>query len=135
MRTSYKEYKELINERAKKLRINPTLPEDTLWGHLRRRSFMNLKFLRQHPILHLQKQQVHFFIADFCCHEYKLIIEVDGDIHNKEEQKEYDVMRTETLEELGYHIVRFTNNDVIHNIEDVMKKLENFISRLQRNPT
>jgi len=112
MRTPYRKYKALINARTKELRNNPTPTENVLWDHLRKRQFQGLKFLRQHPILHHQNNRVYFFIADFYCHEHQLIIEVDGDIHNKKEQMEHDQMRTETLEEMGYTVIRFPNSIV-----------------------
>ncbi|MFA4831104.1 MAG: endonuclease domain-containing protein [Patescibacteria group bacterium] len=127
MRTPFKQYKQLINERARQLRNNPTPAEAKFWEDLRRRQFCGLKFLRQHPILFLANNRVHFFLTDFYCHKYKLIIEIDGDIHDKKEQQEYDLMREETLKEMGFKILRFKNEEVVQNIDLVINKLERYI--------
>ena len=81
-----------------------------MWRHLRNRN-LKYKFRRQHPI--------DFFIVDFYCAEARLLIEIDGDSHLVKEQMEYDKTRTEYLEELGYKVIRFTNDDVRYNINAV----------------
>ncbi len=68
------------------------------------------------------------FIADFYCNEKKVIIEIDGEVHNT--QIEYDEMRTEILEEMGYKLIRFRNEEVIAKLESVLLKLEQFTSRV-----
>jgi imidazole glycerol-phosphate synthase subunit HisF len=83
----------LIFENAKQLRNNMTAPEMALWLHLRN-GVNGLKFRRQHPI--------GIYIADFYCHKVKLIIEVDGSIHNKQEVKENDEFRQNDLNNWGY---------------------------------
>lgn len=128
MKTPYKKYKALINQRAKYLRNNPTKAEAELWKFLRRKQLCNKKFLRQHPILFGINNRVYFFIADFCCHELKLIIEVDGDIHDKKEQREYDLMRSGTLNEMGFTVLRFKNKEIFNNIEDVLKKIKTILA-------
>ena len=124
MRTSYKKYKAIINARAKKLRNNSTPAEAELWKYLRKKELDGYKFLRQHPVLHSQNNRVYFFIADFYCHKHKLIIEVDGDIHDKLEQQEYDQMRTATLEEMGLKIIRFKNKEVLTNPNSVIEQIK-----------
>lgn len=111
-----------IKERCRKLRINQTSAEDILWKYLRNRQFHNLKFTRQHSIKFTFKQNINYFIADFYCYEQTLIIEIDGKIH--EFQKEYDEMREHVLKGMGFHIVRFKNNDIEHDIEQVLLTLE-----------
>ncbi|HKL07325.1 MAG TPA: endonuclease domain-containing protein [Bacteroidales bacterium] len=91
--------KPIIFERAKALRENPTKAEIALWDILRKKQMMGLRFKQQHPI--------RIFIADFYCHAIKLVIEVDGDIHNAEENKEYDQNRTAELENYGITVIRF----------------------------
>lgn len=109
--TSYKEYTTLIKQRARKLRNNPTQAEQILWNHLRRCEVNGFKFLRQHPILFRTIQNnIHFFIADFYCYKLKLVIEVDGSVHD--DRKDYDMMRTFTLQEMGYKIFRFKNEAI-----------------------
>ena len=103
--------KSITFERAKELRLNPTVAERVLWQILRNKKMLGLRFKRQHPI--------NKFIADFYCHSLKLVIEVDGEIHNTTENKEYDENRTAELENYGISVLRFTNGEVLNNIERV----------------
>ncbi|MCD4696087.1 MAG: endonuclease domain-containing protein [Bacteroidales bacterium] len=105
----------VIFKRASELRKNMTEAEKILWSALRRKQILGKRFRRQHPI--------STFIVDFYCHETKLIIEVDGSIHNVEEQKEYDLGRNEELEQLGLKIIRFTNEQVFQNLDQVTKEI------------
>jgi very-short-patch-repair endonuclease len=66
---------------------------------------------RQHPIFK--------YIADYYCHELNLVIEIDGGIHLSKENREYDISRETTLNELGIQIIRFTNDQVINNIDHI----------------
>ena len=71
-----------IKKNARELRSNLTYPEKLLWNELRNRKFEGLKFLRQHPILYKADfKGINYFIADFYCHEKKIVIELDGPIH------------------------------------------------------
>jgi len=99
-----------MTERARKLRKETTPAERLLWNALRNSSFAGLKFRRQHP--------VGFYVADFCCQQKKLIIELDGDSHDFSEQK--DRARTEALNREGYQAIRFSNTDVLDNLEGVL---------------
>lgn len=99
-----------IQESARQLRKEMTPAEEILWKHLRDRQFQGLKFRRQHPMGR--------FIADFCCAEHRLIIELDGDIHHG--QQEYDKVRTEMMQNYGYRVLRFTNDEVFQHIEKVL---------------
>lgn len=81
-----------------------------------------LKFRRQHP---LDK-----FIADFYCHEIKLVIEVDGSVHDSEDAKLYDAQRTYELKELGITVARFRNEEVLEKMEDVLKRIREVIKKL-----
>jgi len=101
--------KQLIT-RARKLRKESTPAERLLWSALRNASFAGLKFRRQHPI--------GFYVADFCCQEEKLVIELDGDSHDFSERK--DKERTEALNDEGYRVIRFANADVLDNLEGVL---------------
>jgi len=91
-RTMFYGAKPIIFERAKALRQNLTKAEKALWDILRKKQMLGLRFKQQHPI--------SIFIADFYCHAIKLVIEVDGNIHNTEENKNYDKARTDELEKL-----------------------------------
>ena len=102
-------------EAATILRKNMTVPELILWQKLRDRTIFKCKFRRQHP--------VSFFIVDFYCHEYRLVIEVDGDIHDDETVRDYDLGRTAELNKFGLKVLRFTNNEVFENIDTILKKI------------
>ncbi len=96
-------------ETARVLRKQSTKAEKILWNELRNRKFNNLKIRRQHPI--------GKYVVDFFCYEKKLIIEVDGEIHDNNKQKEYDTIRQTELENSGYRIVRISNKDVIDDVK------------------
>ncbi|MGN8055800.1 endonuclease domain-containing protein [Pedobacter sp. 22163] len=107
-------------EFSKALRKNQTEAEEIMWQCLRNRKILNFKFRRQHP--------VHKFIADFYCHEAKLIVEIDGGIHNHHENQEYDQNRTDELKEIGITIIRFTNEDVNNNLNEVINVIKRYLS-------
>jgi len=92
---------------ARRLRRNQTEAEKAFWLLVRNRNFMGLKFRRQYPIHFVHNNRRRFFIADFYCHELRLIVEIDGGIHKF--QRNYDSLRTHILEELKYSVVRFSN--------------------------
>ena len=96
---------------AKSLRSNQTDAEKKLWYQLRASRFHNLKFKRQ--------KLIGNYIVDFVCLEQKLIIELDGGQHA--EQIEYDKTRTNFLESEGYEVLRFWNNQVLHELEGVLE--------------
>ena len=104
------------------LRKNMTLSEILLWKKLRDRKIFNTKFRKQHPI--------SMFIVDFYCHELKLVIEVDGDIHNDKESREYDLGRSAELNKFGLKVIRFTNDEVIYNIDSVITRILGVITEL-----
>jgi cyclase len=112
----------LIFENAKRLRNNMTDSEIALWMYLRR-GINGLKFRRQHPI--------GVYIADFYCHKAKLIVEIDGSVHNQEEVQIQDKIREEDIKQLGYDIIRFTNNEVHQSIDKVLDKIKNRLINLQ----
>jgi very-short-patch-repair endonuclease len=84
-----------------------------LWKELRANRLNGLHFRRQ--------QVVHGYFADFYCHQQEMIVEVDGDVHDF--QKEYDAEREAYLISLGFHIVRFRNEEVMKNLNGVLKKI------------
>ncbi|RLC54291.1 MAG: hypothetical protein DRH79_00995 [Candidatus Cloacimonadota bacterium] len=83
--------------------------------------------LRQYPIKFDWNNQIRFFIADFYCHEAKLVIEIDGCIHQT--QKEYDKMRKQIINLLGFRIIRFSNEDILINLNKAIEKLVIIIQR------
>jgi len=103
------------------LRRNLTLAELLLWKNLKDRKLFNTKFRKQHPI--------NIFIDDFYCHEHKLVIEIDGDIHNNENSNEYDLNRTEELKKYGIRVIRFPNELIIYNIDFVIERIQEKISK------
>ena len=96
------------------------------WNRVRNRKFEGIKILRQHPIKFEYYDTKRFFVADFYCAKNKLIIEIDGKIHKK--QKEYDEYRTYLLNNLGYEVIRFKNNEVLHKIDVVLNTLKHKIN-------
>lgn len=104
---------ERMLEAARKLRKESTLAEQRLWFYLRDNRFCNIRFKRQHVI--------KYYIADFVCLKYRLIIEVDGSQHLN--NHEYDNKRTQFLEELDYKVIRFWNHDVLKNTKNVLEKI------------
>ena len=103
-------------EFSRELRQRSTVAEDLLWQFLRNKKHNNLKFSRQHPLKN--------YIADFYCHELKLVIEVDGGIHNLLQNIDYDEMRTSILNEYGLKVIRFSNDEVLNNLPEVLNKIK-----------
>ena len=101
----------MLRTYAHKLRLQPSKAEQVLWYHLRQRQIKGFKFRRQHPIGQ--------FIVDFVCLPKKLIIEVDGGQHAT--RTIYDFNRTRWLESQGYKVLRFWNNEVLVNTENVLE--------------
>lgn len=115
---------EIIFKRAEELRKNQTADEKLLWLHLKRNK-LGVRFKRQHPIW--------MYIADFYCHELKLVIEVDGSIHNVKEVIENDMIRQEDIIFFGIRVVRFTNKEIRTDIVSVINRLQAIINELQTN--
>ncbi len=101
---------------ARELRKNPTPEEAILWQLLKTRTLNGFKFRRQHPM--------GKYIADFCCPEVKLIIELDGRGHDAEDQKEYDRMRSEYLQARHYRILRIRNHELRADLEVILQKIQ-----------
>ena len=98
------------------LKKNPTEAEKIIWEYLRNKK-TGYKIRRQHIIDN--------FVVDFVCLSKKVIIEIDGEIHVQ--QKEYDAIRTNTLNEKGYKVIRFTNNEVYANPQIVALKIKEIL--------
>jgi very-short-patch-repair endonuclease len=103
-----------IQQRARELRQQITAAEELLWSRLRNRQLGALKFRRQHPL--------GPFIADFCCPACRVVVEVDGDIHDF--QPDRDKVRTEQFEQHGYQVIRFRNEQVLNDIKGVLEAIE-----------
>lgn len=109
-----------IIDRANALRKEMTEAEQALWSKIRKRQILGYKFRRQHPI--------HQFIADFYCHEKRLVLEVDGGYHSETSKAEHDEQRTYELEKLGIKVVRFGNEEIMMDMEGVIEKIREFLS-------
>ena len=116
--------------RARELRQNMTEAEKILWQKLRNRKFLKLKFLRQYPIIYqVSNNRPYYFIADFYCAEKKLVIEVDGKIHDY--QVEDDLHREDILKSLGLNILRIRNEEV-EDISNVLEKIKKYVMNLKK---
>ena len=113
---------------SRELRRNQTDAEKKLWGYLRNRKLDGKKFLRQHPFVIKIDSNTEFYVVDFYCAEKKLIIELDGGIH--EFQKEYDTDREFILKELGNTILRFKNEE-LENIQGVLDSIREYFDSPQ----
>lgn len=108
-----------LKERRRELRRRSTPAESILWIYLRRKA-LGQKIYRQFSIGN--------YIADFCYPRAKLIIEVDGDIHDNPDVKEYDKERTGFLEAVNYKVVRFTNRQILEDPESVVDEIKTHLS-------
>ena len=102
-----------MRERAKKLRREMTLAEKILWKEVRANRLSGLHFRR--------RQIIHGYFADFYCHQYELIVELDGGIHVL--QKQYHAEREAYLTALGFRIIRFRNEEITENLKTVLQKI------------
>ena len=105
-----------LKENRIKLRKNQTHVEFILWSKLRNKQLLGIKFYRQYSI--------GYYIVDFYCHQYKLVIELDGGQHNEKSRKAYDDKRTQFLNGQGIVVLRFWDNDVINNIKGVLEVIK-----------
>jgi len=108
----------LLKEYAYRMRINPTEAESILWQQLRGKA-LGQPFRRQHII--------GPFIADFICVPRKLILEIDGGYHQLPDQQISDEERTQWLEAKGYKVIRFTNEEVIVDIDSVINTIKSLL--------
>lgn len=104
---------------AKKLRENQTEAEEKFWLAVKDNQIEGYKFRRQHPL--------SIYIADFYCHALKLVIEIDGGYHLDEEQQLLDKKRIADLEFQGLNVIRFTNEEVMYRLPEVIDKIKAFI--------
>ncbi len=109
-----------IEAAARRHRRNMTAAERTLWTALKNRQLNGLRFRSQHPLGR--------FIADFYCAQVRLVVEVDGLVHN--EQAEYDEDRTQHFDTYNYRVVRFTNQEVFANLPIVLAKISQMATEI-----
>ena len=108
----------LIFENATQLKRNMTLAETILWGHLKG-SQLGVKFRRQHPL--------GIYIADFYCHQHKIVIELDGSIHDLPEIALADAQRQREIENNGIKVLRFKNEEIFNQLEKVLNTIHQAI--------
>ena len=113
-----------VFKKAKELRKYETYAEKILWTKLNRNQIFGLQFRRQHPI--------DRFIADFYCAKIKLVVEVDGSIHELPENLDYDIGRSEIMNDFGITVIRFSNEQIINEIDTTIKKIEKIIKKLMQ---
>jgi len=106
-----------LKERRRRLRKRSTTQENLLWEKLRNRK-IGSKFRRQHSI--------GGYILDFYCKEKRLLVEIDGGIHMKNEAKENDKVRDKYFRELNFKILRFKNDEIEKDIDRVVEKIKFF---------
>ncbi len=121
-----KELTEVAKVVCRELRKNSTTAEKMFWEAVRNKSFIGKKFYRQYPLFYDITGRESFFVADFYCHEEKLVVELDGKIHQYRLGK--DTKRTEILNYLGVKVLRFNNDEVINNLNDILTKVRNNFS-------
>src|SRR3989344_2066062 len=108
---------EKLKDRRRELRQRATKEEEILWAKIRNNK-LGCKFKRQHSI--------GGYILDFYCSKYKLIIEIDGVLHNNQNAKEYDKVRDEYFNDLGYTTIRFLNIEINNKLGEALTKIKNF---------
>lgn len=113
---------QLLLEKAKKMRNNPTEAESILWQYLRRNGLKE-HFRQQHPICG--------YIPDFVCLRLRLIIEIDGGYHSEGEQQEQDKIRQDYLEKEGFSFLRFTNEEVLYDTDETIGIIKDTIEELK----
>jgi 5-methyltetrahydrofolate--homocysteine methyltransferase len=113
---------ERLKDFAENNRANPTKAESILWELLKGKKLEGYKFRRQHFIGQ--------YICDFVCLSKKLVIEIDGLIHQLPENKEKDEVRTGWLKKMGYEVIRYNNSEIIENIDEVMDKIARRLKEL-----
>ncbi len=113
-------------EKRKNLRKNQTEAEMALWQELRDKRFRGCKFFRQYGIGE--------YIADFYCPQYKLVIEIDGSHHYSDDGNEYDQSREDYMNSLAVKTIRFSNLDVLQNIDGVLSQIEKEVNSPSNPP-
>ena len=110
-------YNKNFKLRARELRRNATPQENKLW----------YEFLRKHLYSFARQKTIDNYIVDFLCPSKKLVIEIDGSHHFTENGLECDSIRTDLLESLGLHVIRFTNNQIDTSFDEVCAEIQNYI--------
>lgn len=112
-----------MQQRRRQLRSRMTYCEKLVWMYLRKRQ-MKERFLRQYSIDN--------YVIDFYCSKLKLAVEIDGDVHNLQDQKEYDKNRQKYLESFAIKFIRIKNEELLGNPNKTFGRIENEIKKLQQ---
>ena len=123
-----KELSIVAKKLCRELRINQTEAEKIIWDKIRNRQLLGKKFLRQHPIFFDLTGKETFYIADFYCHELKLVVEIDGEIHKFRKKNDED--RDHIMNYLGMEVIRIKNETVISDPGSAIKLIEDQIVKL-----
>jgi very-short-patch-repair endonuclease len=118
------DYNKFLTEKAKELRNQPTPPEKQFWNALRK-----MPFYKTHPFN--RQKPLGKYIVDFYCHEYRLVVEIDGDTHGQKDTQITEQKRTAFLESQGLRVIRFTNREVVRNIDGIMESLEKLLNEIK----
>lgn len=119
---------QIAKQYCRELRKNQTKAEKILWERLRNRKFMGLKFYRQYPLFFDYFGKETFYIADLFCHEERIVIEIDGKIHNY--QKDRDKLRSFIINMMNFSVIRFRNEEIETNIAGILNRLKEQIHTL-----
>lgn len=124
--------REIAKQLCRDLRKRQTEAEAIFWQAVRDRKFLGLKFYRQHPLFFDYLGKETFFIADFFCHERQLVVEIDGKIHDY--RKDHDKLRTYIINMMGIAVIRFRNEEIENNLDEVLGKIEQMMRRSLNRP-
>ncbi len=113
-----------VQKAARSLRDNMTPAEEMLWSALRNKQLLGFRFRRQHAVGN--------FILDFYCPSHRLVIEVDGAVHNDRQAE--DALRTKKLEQHNYQVLRFHNEEILHDLNQVLQSIITAIQSRQTTP-
>ena len=119
-------YKPYLKELARKLRNDSTKSEIKLWSYLKGKQFYDYQFTRQKPI--------DKYIVDFFCNKLQLAIELDGYFHQFEEIYENDKQKEKRLNELEIIVLRFQDDEVMNDIDNVLRSIAFYIEEFQHTP-
>jgi len=120
---------EVMIQVGRELRAKLTSAEALLWEHLRDRRLAGIKFRRQHPIAQTT------YVADFYCYESRLVIELDGSVHDSPQQQQADMLRQQEIEALGNTVLRFRNEQILGDLKSVLATILEGHETLTLNPS
>ncbi|WP_333609460.1 endonuclease domain-containing protein [Arsukibacterium sp.] len=120
-------YNKALKTFSRELRKNQTAAEEMLWQAIRKKQLAAMLFNRQKPI--------EGYIADFYCAKAKLVIELDGAVHQGHDAEEYDVIRDNVMASLGLTVLRFSNQQIEHDLAGVLAEINVHLTNLPPAPS